>query len=119
MPSAQPREGTAELAAAARRRASALDLHRLSPQWLDFGGCGWNFGVKVVETRKLVLALVLRVCYYRKREAGRLRTPCGKELCPLLFGIEYFSAVGALITASLIAEFLWLYFASKREKETT
>ena len=41
------------------------------------------------------------------------------SLCPLLFGIEYFSAVGALITASLIAEFLWLYFASKREKETT
>lgn len=71
-----------------------------------------------------VLVLALVFCVTGKR---RLLLPAKillcigivLSLCPLLFGIAYFSAVGALITASLIAEFLWLYFASKREKETT
>lgn len=35
------------------------------------------------------------------------------SLCPLLFGIKYFSVVGALITVSLIAELLLLHFTVK------
>ena len=35
------------------------------------------------------------------------------SLAPLLYGIEYFSVVGAMITASLIAEFLLIYFTVK------
>ena len=37
------------------------------------------------------------------------------SLGPLVFGIRYFSVVGALITASLIAELLLLRKASKKE----
>ena len=35
------------------------------------------------------------------------------SLCPLLFGITYFSFVGALITLSLAAEFTLLHFTAK------
>jgi len=36
---------------------------------------------------------------------------------PLLFGINYFSIVGALITISLVAELLLLHFAVKKQKQ--
>ncbi len=36
------------------------------------------------------------------------------SLCPLLYGINFFSFVGALITLSLIAELLLLHFAVKK-----
>ncbi len=39
------------------------------------------------------------------------------SLCPLLFGINYFSIVGALITASLIAELVLLFVATKTQRE--
>ena len=39
------------------------------------------------------------------------------SLCPLLFGISYFSIVGALITASLIAELVLLFVATKTQRE--
>ncbi len=35
------------------------------------------------------------------------------SLCPLAFGISYFSVVGAFITVSLIAEFILLHLAIK------
>lgn len=35
------------------------------------------------------------------------------SLCPLLLGIHFFSVVGALITATLIAELCLLFFAEK------
>lgn len=35
------------------------------------------------------------------------------SLCPLLYGINFFSVIGALITLSLIAELLLLQFAVK------
>ncbi len=38
------------------------------------------------------------------------------SLCPLLFGINYFSIVGALITASLIAELVLLLVVAKQSK---
>ena len=39
------------------------------------------------------------------------------SLCPLLFGINYFSIVGALISASLIAELVLLLVAAKTQGE--
>lgn len=39
------------------------------------------------------------------------------SLGPLLFGINYFSIVGALITISLVAELLLLHFAVKKQKQ--
>ena len=39
------------------------------------------------------------------------------SLCPLLFGISYFSVVGALITVSLIAELILLFVAAKTQRE--
>jgi len=36
------------------------------------------------------------------------------SLCPLLYGINFFSVVGALITASLIAELVLLLVADKQ-----
>ena len=39
------------------------------------------------------------------------------SLCPLLFGINYFSIVGALITVSLIAELILLFVAAKTQRE--
>ena len=38
------------------------------------------------------------------------------SLCPLLYGIRFFSVVGALITVSLIAELSLIYFMSKNKK---
>lgn len=35
------------------------------------------------------------------------------SLCPLLFGIRYYSVVGGLITISLVAEWILLYLNSK------
>lgn len=35
------------------------------------------------------------------------------SLCPLLFGVRFFSVVGALITVSFVAEFILLYFSSR------
>ncbi len=35
------------------------------------------------------------------------------SLCPLLFGVRFFSAVGALITAALLAEWVWLLLAER------
>lgn len=35
------------------------------------------------------------------------------SLCPLIFGINYFSVIGILITVTLIAELLLLYFTIK------
>ena len=39
------------------------------------------------------------------------------SLCPLLFGINYFSIVGALISASLIAELVLLLVTAKKQGE--
>ena len=39
------------------------------------------------------------------------------SLCPLLYGIDFFSAVGALITVSLIAESVLIFAAAKTQKE--
>lgn len=39
------------------------------------------------------------------------------SLCPLLFGITYFSIIGALITVSLIAELFLLFVATKTQRE--
>lgn len=38
------------------------------------------------------------------------------SLCPLLYGINFFSVVGALITASLIAELILIHFTIKAPK---
>ena len=39
------------------------------------------------------------------------------SVCPLLFGINFFSVVGALITASLITEWVLLLFAVKAQRK--
>lgn len=36
------------------------------------------------------------------------------SLCPLVFGINYFSVVGVLVTITLIAELFLLYFTTNR-----
>ena len=41
------------------------------------------------------------------------------SLCPLLFGISFFSVVGALITVSLIAEFILMQFTMKKAPAET
>ena len=35
------------------------------------------------------------------------------SLCPLLYGISFFSVIGALITATIIAELLFIHFTIK------
>lgn len=48
------------------------------------------------------------------RAAGTVFCICSViSLAPLLYGIEYFSVVGAMITASLIAELLLIHFTVK------
>ena len=37
------------------------------------------------------------------------------SLCPLLYGVSFFSVVGALITLSLIAQLLFLHFAMQKQ----
>lgn len=39
------------------------------------------------------------------------------SLCPLVYGISYFSVVGVLITVSLVAELVLLHFWVKRTQE--
>lgn len=44
---------------------------------------------------------------------------CIFSLCPLIFGVSFFSVVGGLITVSLIAELLLLHFGVKATKKDT
>lgn len=41
------------------------------------------------------------------------------SLCPLLYGVRFFSVVGALITVSLIAEWLLIGLAVKKQRHET
>ena len=69
----------------------------------------------------IVLLLIVIYCFTGKQ---RLAITAKNILCvcvifslgPLVFGINYFSVVGALITLSLIAEFLLLHFTLKTSK---
>ena len=62
-----------------------------------------------------VLIVLLLFCFRgtpRSLKAAKILLGIGVllSLCPLLPGLRYFSLVGALITASLLAELLVLYF---------
>mgnify|MGYP000172853445 FL=1 len=69
----------------------------------------------------LFLVLLTAWCFTGKRQimtAAKVLLAVGAvlSLCPLLLGIDCFSVVGALISLSLLAEFLWVYFKFKTPK---
>ena len=63
----------------------------------------------------IILVLLAVWCFTGKRQ---IMTAAGAvlSLCPLLLGIDCFSVVGALISLSLLAEFLLVYFKFKMPK---
>ena len=70
----------------------------------------------------VVLLIVIIFCFSGKQKlaiiARNILFICTLfSLGPLLFGINYFSIVGALITISLVAELLLLHFAVKKQKQ--
>ena len=70
----------------------------------------------------VILLLLLVHCFADKPQAlsaakKLLYVAVVLSLCPLLLGIRYFSVVGALITASLLAELFLLSAASKAPKD--
>ena len=66
--------------------------------------------------------VLLAICLFVESEALLRRTKIvnivalALSLCPLLYGISYYSVVGGLITLCLVAELLTLCFL--REKNT-
>ena len=69
----------------------------------------------------IILVLLTAWCFTDKRQimtAAKVLLAVGAvlSLCPLLLGIDCFSVVGALISLSLLAEFLWVYFKFKTPK---
>ena len=69
----------------------------------------------------IILVLLAVWCFTGKRQimtAAKVLLAVGAvlSLCPLLLGIDCFSVVGALISLSLLAEFLWVYFKFKTPK---
>lgn len=85
---------------------------------------GWaNFAPLITAIITCVILVLLVIyCITGKQ---RLAVTARNLLCvctifslgPLVFGINYFSVVGALITVSLIAELLLLYFTVKEPKK--
>lgn len=70
----------------------------------------------------IVLLLVIIYCLTGKQiliiKAKNILYVCTAfSLCPLVLGISFFSFVGALITASLIAELLFIHFTVKNHTE--
>lgn len=70
----------------------------------------------------VVAVLLIIYCFTGKYNIARITkavlcVAVVLSLCPLLFGVNYFSVVGALITLSLIAELLLLHFAAKKPTE--
>ena len=66
----------------------------------------------------IILVLLAVWCFTGKRQimtAAQVLLAV-LSLCPLLLGIDCFSVVGALISLSLLAEFLWVYFKFKTPK---
>lgn len=69
----------------------------------------------------IILVLLAVWCFTGKRQimtAAKVLLAVGVvlSLCPLLLGIDCFSVVGALITLTLAAEFLLVYFKFKTPK---
>lgn len=69
----------------------------------------------------IILVLLAVWCFTGKRQimsAAKVLLAVGAvlSLCPLLLGIDCFSVVGALITLSLLVEFLLVYFKFKSPK---
>lgn len=69
----------------------------------------------------VVLVLLLAYLFADKPRTASLATAfvciaSVLSLCPLLFGVAYFSVVGALISVSLFAELLLLLVTAKRNQ---
>ena len=65
-----------------------------------------------------ILILLIIYCFVGKRGIAKavkvlLYIGVPLSLCPLLFGIHFFSVVGALITLSLIMELILLQFGTR------
>ncbi len=85
---------------------------------------GWaNFAPLITAIITCVILLLLIIyCITGKK---RLAVAAKHVLCvcavfslgPLVFGINYFSVTGALITVSLIAELLLIHFTVKKSKD--
>ena len=68
----------------------------------------------------IILTLLLTHLVFKRDKAivatkGVLCAGVVLSLCPLFLGIDYFSVVGALISASLLAELVLLFATSERE----
>lgn len=81
-----------------------------------------NFAPLITAVLTCIILVLLAVwCFTGKRQimtAAKVLLAVGAvlSLCPLLLGIDCFSVVGALISLSLLAEFLWVYFKFKTPK---
>lgn len=81
-----------------------------------------NFAPLITAVLTCIILVLLAVwCFTGKRQimtAAKVLLAVGAvlSLCPLLLGIDCFSVVGALISLSLLAEFLLVYFKFKTPK---
>lgn len=82
-----------------------------------------NFAPLLTAVTTCVILILLLVYLFIKKEkmlaAVRILLCVGfvLSLCPLLYGIRSFSVVGALITATLIGEWILLSVSYKQKKE--
>lgn len=98
-------------------------IHRQTFSYFDLVPFGYaNFAPLITAVLTCgILVLLAIYCFTGKPQIGCVARivlcVCAViSLGPLAFGISYFSATGALITASLIAELLLLHFTMKAPK---
>ena len=87
---------------------------------LPFGYANFAPRLTAIVTCFVFLFLVI-YCFTGKYSIvkitkGVLSAAVVLSLCPLLYGLDYFSVVGALITISLIVEFLLLFFTIRKNE---
>lgn len=83
-----------------------------------------NFAPLLTAIVTCIVIVLLLVHLFRKKpsllKAAKLLLAAGSviSLCPLLYGVRFFSVTGGAITACLIAEFILLSILSKTKDNT-
>lgn len=100
--------------------SSPTEKHRETFSYFDLTPFGYANFAPLFTAIITCLVFILLLLYFLKGKAGLainakniLYVAAVMSLGPLVFGIAYFSVVGGLITASLVAELLLLQFTIK------
>lgn len=100
------------------------EIHRETFSYFDLVPFGYaNFAPFITAVLTCAILVILTIYCITGRHgiaaaARNLLIVCTAiSLCPLLFGIDYFSVIGGFITAALAAETFWLCWELRKKAE--